>query len=167
MCEKSSTVRWVLFSIMLSRWLFLFVITRIFSIQNILPLSSPFSLAIDVTGCGALWVTLPRQPTDLSWVVGRWWLGSCSWSWLLGTSSRLVLNRAALYWGLPSCLGSSLLDIGTCSVKYKIWFWYLCFKNYLLDSCTCFRCLFCVMYYCWCADIGMKRRIYKQLSLLL
>jgi hypothetical protein len=41
----------------------------------------------------------------------------------------------------PACPGSSLPDIGTCMVKYKIWFWYLYFKNYCFDLFTCFRCL--------------------------
>jgi hypothetical protein len=38
--------------------------------------SSPFSLANDVIGRGALWVALPRHPTDLSWAVEGRRLGS-------------------------------------------------------------------------------------------
>jgi hypothetical protein len=56
--------------------LFLFAIPRNFAIQIILPFLSPFSLSIDVNGRGALWVALPRQPTEISWVVEGRRLGS-------------------------------------------------------------------------------------------
>jgi hypothetical protein len=73
---------------------------------------------------------------------------------MLDTSSRLGLNRVALYWGLPACLGSSLLGIGTCVVKYKIWFWYLYFKI-TFSTHAHVSDVFCVKYYYyWCADIG-------------
>jgi hypothetical protein len=94
-------------------------IPRIFGIQNILPLSSPFSLAIDVIGRGALWVELPRQPTGLSWVLEGRRLGLapgfCSYTLRLvwGSASYFVLGAN------PACPESSLSDIGTCVVKYK------------------------------------------------
>jgi hypothetical protein len=92
-------------SLLWAVWLlFLADIPRTFGIQNIQPPSSPFRLAIDVIGRGALWVALPCQPSDFSWVVGSTNGGTCSWILLLDASFRLELGRAAFSLGDWRCL---------------------------------------------------------------